>query len=315
MHDFIFKTLLTTLIATSVAACSSEPPTVDGGITTDASTTADAPLSVDAGIAADGGTDAGTSPSTCIDLSGAAAIAEWTEIDATPGCYFFSGPTRTAAFHLGARARIGGRSTLWFDGISEFEANETGYQRDLACNDDAWTVRERFDGTWSEWPETPGCDSRPTFRGTYTYTECSTGPDGTCTPTADDCSVTATIAIRVVTEAELPARPTVTATASEIMATCAASCAAEAAVMSSTNPDQPCEVPNPACVDDCVAEVAGACGPEAYALQSCYATEPTARFCFDPIGRVVTDSSGPCQDALDAFSECDVNPEICVVRR
>jgi hypothetical protein len=318
---FLLSAAAVTLTA---SACSPALAPVDGDA---GPTTSDAPASrVDVGTgrtdagsnagsdAGSAGSDAGTPALTCINLSDAAARVQWTAIDANPSCYFFSGPTRAAAFHLGTRARIQSRDLLAFDGGAEFVRSYGGYQRDLACDDAAWTVRERFDGAWT-WPETPGCDSRPVWRGTYSYTECSTGPDGTCTPAADDCTATATVEIRAVTDAELPPRPSVVASAAEIRATCTASCGARNAVRSNTNPGQPCEAPNPACVEDCVTAVAGMCGGEALAANECFATESNAFSCFDPLGRIMVNRAGPCAALSSAFSECDVNPEICVVRR
>lgn len=296
-----------------LAGCDPATQAPDAGAMTDAATRADGgttvtdALTVDAATSADAGSE-------CVTLANAAAAIEWTNVVATPGCYFFSGPLRTNSYFLGQRGGVMGQGTLSFEGGSVFLATATGYARTLGCDAGSdWTIEETFTGTWSDWPAVSSCDARPTFRGTYAYTECETGPDGTCTPTASDCTLSATVTVRVVPASELAPRPIVPAAAT-VTSTCTAACEARAMVRSDSDPEQPCEEADPSCIETCVEEIAGPCGPENYAYRACLATQPTAFVCLDPASAVITDPEGPCGSVVNEVYGCEVDPTDCEVR-
>lgn len=291
-------------------------PTMDAGPGRDAAPSSDAGPSEDLAVAED---DAGPA---CLDLAYPHVAIEWTDIDATPGCFFFSSPTGGAEFYLGERGRLMDGTLVFEDGSSfsldgrSMDAMPTGYERTLGCpsGDNEWYVVEHFEGTWMDWPEPGDCsDARPVFSGTYTYGECSTTPGGTCVA-SDGCSISATVTIRVVHESELPPRPTVP-DAETVMETCRASCDARASVEKADG--TPCTAPNPACIDSCIADVGHPeCGGEEFAYYDCVASEPNALLCIDPISLIVLDAGGPCVAASREARGCMTahEPRDCAVR-
>jgi hypothetical protein len=243
---------------------------------------------------------------------------EWSNIVATPGCMFLSGPGNLGSeYSLGTKAKFkfgpGFSSVVTFEGTTPFVGPSFGSPISLTratttCPlwGEEFGFDEEFRGSWGS-PSPFGLS----FRGTYQYRECVRLEDGSCED--DGCWIDADVVVRprLTTDVDVPFVPP----ADE----CARSCAHDAAVVAAVTATG-CALQGTPTETECLAACArsfnGTCDREAYALTECEIAIPTNEYgCVHLPTKDVLGSPNKCSNELGIFQACRFKEEptgLCV---